>query len=108
MPTLLEGDKKLRPLDPGEQVKNPDGTVSTERTVSYEHDGQFIVVPRLWMSQRGVVDFGDDDRAILNSAFEYEKRTGKRFPRFKTAEELKAFEAARTQSGGAASGSLAR
>lgn len=108
MPTLLEGDKGLRPLEPSEFRKNKDGSISTELLVDYEIDGQHVVLPSLWMSQRGPVDLTGDDDAIINSAREYERRTGRKFPRFATSEGAQGFASARTQSGGVAIGPLAR
>lgn len=81
----LTGDRKLaiRPFQPGEQVKNADGSYSTERTVTVPtREGGWTVVPSLWMGPNGPVDLlpmGDDFIADVASKCTSVSR-GKRSP----------------------------
>lgn len=81
----------LRPLRKGEFRQNPDGSKSTELKANFTFsDGTHIVVPTLWKSRNGFVEL--EPRMALDAALAYEKKTGKKFPRFKSREELEAFE----------------
>ena len=110
MPTLAQArENMLRPFEPGEYVQNDDGTISTELSVTVQHpDGSWMNVPSLWMTRNGPRDFGTDEDAILDAADYYERKTGKKFPRFRTVDEA-VFEAeSRSKRGGAGSGYLAK
>jgi len=98
----------LRPLKKGEFLDNKDGTRSTELGVSFEVEGEVIYAPSLWMSNKGPIDLFDDFDALVNTVFQYERRTGKRFPRFKTEAEASIFGRLRSNSGGTFSGPLAK
>jgi len=115
MPVMTNFDEAgLRPLEKGEFVDNDDDSRSTERKMVYEMDGEHIVIPSLWMSANGPLDLrmpsegglGMDRFAPLRAALQYEKRTGRKFPRFKTAKEAEEFE--HTRRGGTDAGPLAR
>ena len=95
-----------RPFQPGEFVSNPDGSRSTERTVTFEMDGKFVNVPSLWMGKYGPVRLTDQEH-IYRVMDDYERGTGKRFKRFNSIEDALDVARKRTISGGAASGPLA-
>jgi hypothetical protein len=80
---------QLRPLGPGEYRQNPDGSISTEITASFNIDGRETVIPTLWMSPDGPVELSPDD--AINAAQNYERQTGKQFPRFDSVAEADAF-----------------
>ena len=106
--TIPEDEEALRPLNNSEAIENPDGSKSTERTVTLEEEGEFIVAPSLWMGPDGVVDLAGDQNAIIEAITRYEELTGKFFPRFATVEDANEFARERSESGGSASGPLAR
>ena len=99
----LPGHMPLRPLEPGEKVNNPDGSYSTERTVTVQSpDGSWVNVPSLWMGPNGPVDLrpmGDD--YIGRVAQTFEKQAGKRFVRFNDLKVAEAAAAMRSEAGGA-------
>lgn len=100
--------KTLRPFNPGEAVDNGDGSYSTERTVSAAlPDGLWINAPSLWMSSEGPVNFGMNEDAIVETALAYERRTGTKFPRFKTVEEAIKASKSRSARGGVYTGAAA-
>ena len=97
-----------RPLRAGESRPNPDGSYSTEITMT-ERDatGMFFNFPSLYMTRDGIKQFKDPGEA-MDKALEYEKQSGKKFPRYRDLEAaLKAAEA-RTSKGGTRQGALAR
>jgi len=98
----------LRPFEPGEFITNPDGSKSTERTFSFTIGDQVIVVPSLFMGPEGPVDLQDNPKAALDTALEFERTTGKKFPHFKSIGEADAFSRNRSSGGGATHKSLAR
>ena len=98
--------KEVRPLAKGEYRQNADGSRSTEITITERIGGTFANIPSLWMSGGKIVEF-TPDRAI-QAATAYEKRTGKKFPRFKTVKDAVSAAAARSKRGGAGSGPLAQ
>ena len=103
MAGLLDG---YRPFNPGEFIINPDGTQSTERTVTLQTDDGWLVAPSLWETPMGAVDLYD--KPDLHRAIQgYEKLSKKMFPRFKTLEEANKFTSARTSGGGVFQGLLA-
>lgn len=108
--SILESvvDLGLRPLEGKERVLNPDGSYSTERTVTLTFGNQFLVAPSLWMSQKGPIDLRGDEDAILNSVLQYERRTGKRFPRFNDLTESEKYAVQRSLAGGASVEPLAK
>lgn len=100
-------DNILRPFKPGEFVDNHDGTISTERSETYQlPDGSWVNVPSLWMSREGPKDFAGDEDGIMENMRAYEDATGNKFPRFKTVEEAETAAEARSANGGAAAGTV--
>ena len=89
----------IRPLRGGEHRKNPDGTRSTELTLTDKIDGKWTVYPSLWVVNNQVVELEprDAQRAVRS----YEKRTKKSFPRFKSLKAALAVTGARSDAGGA-------
>lgn len=61
-------------------VKNPDGTISTVRTLVVNLDGKEVIIPSVWDGQ-----IVDDDEAVRRSM-----ASGKDWPRFDTVEEAEA------------------
>lgn len=97
---------ELRPYDPAidKPRQNSDGSQSTEisRTVQ-TGEGEFANVPSLWFGDGvGPQDFGSetDDQLALR-ATNYEAKSGKKFPRFKTVDEAVTVAKARSDAGGA-------
>lgn len=100
--------KTIRPFVDGEFLDNQDGTQSTERTTSFNVGGEEVVMPSLWMTPDGPVDLSRMPESMIRSTLEFEKRSGKKFPRFKTIQEADEFTATRTTRGGISSGTLER
>jgi len=105
MPSVMKRSA-LRPLQKGEYRQNDDGTHSTELTITEKIGDGFSNIPSLWMSGGKIVEFSNQ-RAV-DAAMAYEKRTGKRFPRFKSIPQAVSAAKARSNKGGAGSGSLAK
>ena len=100
--------KQLRPLVRGEFVENPDGSRSTERTMSFNIEGKEVLAPSLWMSPDGPVDLRQHPEILIRAIREFEMRTKKRFPRFDTPEEATEFAKGRSSGGAVFSGPLER
>ena len=101
------GVTQYRPLQGGERRDNGDGTFSSELEVTERlPDGSWVNVPSLWMGPNGMEEVAAD-RAV-QIALDYEKRTGQKFPRFKTVDEGIAAAKARSNAGGTSVGPLAR
>lgn len=98
--------QEVRPLQRGEYRQNADGSRSTEVTITEKIGDSFANIPSLWMSGGKIVEFSTD-RAI-EAAIAYEKRSGKRFPRFETVKDAVSAAEARSKRGGTGSGSLAK
>lgn len=100
-----EQPTELRPFGAGEKIVNEDGTISTERTETYQlPDGKWINVPSLWMSPKGPVDLAGDENAIMAALSDYEARSGKEFPRFSDLSSAETAARARSEKGGAQAG----
>lgn len=100
-----------RPLNPGEYRSNPDGSRSTEitmtETVGSGFDRRFMNFPSLYMTGDGIMQVENPNTA-RNMALNYELGTGRGFPRFSTLTGALDAAQQRTRSGGAMSGFLAR
>ena len=95
----------VRPFQAGEFVQNPDGTQSTERTVTIQTPtGEWVNVPSLWMGQAGPQQLNDNQIAGAMQA--YEAQTGQSFPRFGSLQEAEAAARTRSMAGGAGQGPL--
>lgn len=95
----------LRPFQPGEYRPNPDGSMSTELTVTVpDADGNWMNVPSLWMSPAGWVHLSEDEAAM--AAQFYEQRMG-RFPRYSTTDDAVRAATGRSHGGGVFNGNLA-
>lgn len=96
-----------RPLLPGELVDNPDGTQSSEITITEaDGTGRFMNVPTLWMTDDGIRQL--DWRDAIKTAKAYEAKTGLQFPRFATSVAGVNAAKKRSAAGGVLSGPLAR
>ena len=91
--------KTLRPFVKGEFLDNQDGSRSTERTMTFNISGNEVVVPSLWMTPDGPADLSRNPEVIIKAVIDYEGRTNKKFPRFKTIEEANKFAKERTMKG---------
>lgn len=107
--------KSYRPLKNNESVKvksgpHRDGDYEmTEYTMTVKDpSGEFVLVPSIYMNQNNKpVRFTKESQA-LKAAKNYEKNSGKKFPRFKTPEEAGKFAEKRSRSGGVQKGPLAK
>ena len=91
----------IRPLRGGEHRKNPDGSRSTELTLTDPIDGVWTAYPSLWVVNNKIVELKAPEAQRAVKA--YEKRTGKKFPRFKNQETAQDFVIPRSNRGGASS-----
>ena len=95
-----------RPLQPGEFRENPDGSRSTEITITEQIDESgFANIPTLWMVDGEIREFTADD--AVQAARSFDRRAGARFPRFANVEDALVEARKRTDAGGASSGPLA-
>lgn len=92
-------DGSPRPLSPGEYVKNPQGSWSSEITTTTDpgavpalNGGQPTVIPTLWVIN-GVPTRVDEDTAAQLAV-----QSGLRFPGFKTPEEAESYSQQREDS----------
>jgi len=98
--------KTLRPFKKGETFDNQDGTISTERTTSFNINGKETLIPSLWMTPNGPVDLRKHPETMIRAAIDFEKRSKVIFPRFNSVEEAEEFSKNRSQSGAVATGEL--
>lgn len=97
----------LRPFQTGEFINNGDGSRSTERSRTFPlPSGEWVNAPSLWMTPEGPVEIRSEDQ-IARIVQDYEKRTGQRFPRFKSQQEAVAAARKRSDAGAVFSGPLA-
>ena len=83
--------KKVRPFNDDEVLDNQDGTRSTERTMSLNYEGKEVLVPSLWMTDKGPVDLSRNPEVLMRAVRSYEDRSKLKFPRFNTPDEATAF-----------------
>ena len=102
--TILGGS--MRPLRKGEFRKNKDGSHSTELLMTEKIDGKWTNIPSLWMRGDKIVELSPS-RAV-SAARDYERRSKRRFPRFRSLSTAIGSAQARSSAGGISSGSLAR
>ena len=100
--------KKVRPFEGGESLDNGDGTRSTEVSVGLNIGGKEVLVPSLWMTPHGPVDLSRNHESMIRAVLEFERRSGKKFPRFNSPEELNEFAKQRSGRGGALNEPLAK
>ena len=84
-----------------------DGSTSTEITRTIEMGSDFVLAPSLWSSNNKIVEL-KEKKKIVGAIADYEKRTGKKFPRFKSIRDAGTFAARRSKMGGVNVGPLAR
>jgi hypothetical protein len=91
---------QLRPLRGNERRLNPDGSYSTEITMTdQDPQGRWEVYPSLWMGPNGPVEL--PGRQAMQAADAYEKR-GYQFPRFNDLDNSERWAVSRSKGGGAA------
>lgn len=100
--------KKIRPFGEGEFVDNGDGTRSSERTMSFEIGGKEVLVPSLWMTDKGPVDLARNPNVLMRAVESFERRSKKKFPRFDDPRQATEFAKQRSDSGGRGVGEIAR
>lgn len=93
------GPPYLRPLQGNEQRPNPDGSYSTEITMTdQDPQGRWEVYPSLWMPPSGQpVEL--PQRKAMQAANNYEK-FGYQFPRFDDLDTSERWAIARSKGGG--------
>lgn len=92
----------MRPLKQGEYIRNPDGSVSTERTITYQlDDGRWVNSPTLFMTPSGVRSFSEQPEVAEMIAKRLMLEYGFDFPTFNSLEEAEAAAKARSEAGGA-------
>ena len=97
----------LRPFREGEFRQNPDGSRSTEITMTVQLPGGVAInIPSLFMGPDGPVQFRSEQQA-LRAALAFEKRSGRQFPRFRSIERAVTKARGRSRTGGIANGPLA-
>ena len=107
---MPENTMGLEPFDPAKHKPTDVGRggLSTELLMTeYAPDGHVWNIPSLWWTKEGkplVVDRPED---AVSMAEEYERLTGKKFPRFKSIEEGIIAAKKRSKKGGASTGYLA-
>tara|TARA_R100001129_G_scaffold180334_1_gene158267 strand:+ start:1168 stop:1587 length:420 start_codon:yes stop_codon:yes gene_type:complete len=106
-PKQAENGVFPRPLRAGESRPNPDGSYSTEITMTERDGDMFFNFPSLYMTQEGIKQF-EDPREAKDVALEYEKRSGKKFPRYSSLKAALKAAKARTNQGGVQRGALER
>lgn len=95
----------MRPFREGEYVTNPDGSRSTQRTVTIPLKGGWAVVPSLWMGPNGPVDMRQlPESALSNLVQRYEYMTGETFRRYRAHGPADDGAAKRSLLGGVSSG----
>jgi hypothetical protein len=97
----------LRPFNADERVNNPDGSYSTERTMTVQMPDGWGIVPSLWMSPRGPVDLSSMGENYLAAIAQgYEQSNGTAFPRFPDVQSAEDWAVNRSHGGGAGQGPL--
>jgi len=105
MSDFLQGPPLLRPLQGRERRPNPDGSYSTEITMTdTDPQGRFEVYPSLWMGPQGPVELPPDQAMQAADAYE---RFGYQFPRFDDLDASERFAVDRSRGGGVGTGPLA-
>ena len=85
-----------RGLKPGEPISNPDGTKSSERTITVGFDDGFRLIPTIVVDDEGfLVKVSDDDAIRL-----FREGRNPSVGRFNTEQEATAFAKQRSDSGG--------
>jgi hypothetical protein len=99
----------FRPFKPGEFVQNPDGTVSTERTITWQTpEGKWVNTPTLFMNNRGeVIDLSTPDKydQAVSAAMAL-IRSGYEFPTYEDEGSAVTSAQGRSKGGGAFQGGL--
>ena len=103
----LFGPPQYRPLQGAEQRPNPDGSYSTEITMTApDAQGQWEVYPSLWMPPSGrPVELPEQAAQKLANMYE---QFGYRFPRFNDLQASEDWSTARSHQGGVGTGPLAQ
>ncbi len=91
----------IRPFKGGEFIQNPDGSKSTEVTITVDdprlNGGRPTLIPQLYKEGGATVDLRGKPRAAIEAAI----RSGVKYPSFATFEEADSFARERSSKGGA-------
>lgn len=104
-PQGKSGVSEVRPFKPGERVENPDGSYSTERSITVGIDGQYMNIPTLWMAPDGPKEMSEKE--AVAAAKKFMKDTGQRFPAFPSVDQAVNAAQKRSNAGGAGQGAQA-
>jgi len=106
MPAPLFGPPYLRPFQGDERRPNPDGSYSTELTMTdQDPQGRWEVYPSLWMGPQGPVELRSGP--AMQAANNYEQ-FGYRFPRFEDLAASEQWATERSKGGGVGQSPLAQ
>lgn len=105
MSDYKQGPPQYRPLRGDERRPNPDGSYSTEITMTDpDPKGRWEVYPSLWMGPQGPVEM--PRQQAQQTAANYEQ-FGYQFPRFDDLDTSERWAIQRSHGGGVGTGSLA-
>jgi hypothetical protein len=99
-------EQTLRPLNAGEFRQNPDGSKSSELSMTVQMGDKWTNIPSLWMTPDGVQEL--DQGAAMEAAQQYMEQTGKAFPTFETVDDAVGAAQKRSLAGAVSHGALAR
>lgn len=107
-PLPLTPEAKVERLTPGESVKNPDGTKSTEYSITVEdprlNDGKPTNIPTIWKVDGKIVRLVPHGEApndtTQEAAISHAIKSGERFPAYDTVDEAVAAAKTRSSAGG--------
>ena len=91
-----------RPLVPGEFITNPDGSYSTEKSITIQlPDGKWVNVPSIYMTPDGIQDFSERPDVAEQLGLHLIDQFGYQFPTFDNVESAEMAARDRSENGGA-------
>lgn len=76
--------------------------------MSINIDGKEVLAPTLWMTRDGPVDLSRNPETLVRAIQEFERKSGKKFPRFDTPDEATDFAKKRSSAGAVSTSPLER